>query len=77
MIQAETFPAVAVGVVLGLLVGFWAAQTIRGMLWGVTPSDPLTFTYAACLMVLITGLAAFIPARRGSKADPIVALRHE
>ena len=77
MILGETFTVVFVGVALGVAAGFGAAQMIRGMLWGVTASDPLSFAGAAGVMIVVAGVAAFVPARRASKADPMIALRFE
>ena len=77
MILGEAITVVVVGVALGLAAGFGAAQIIRGILYGVPPSDPLTFTLAACLVLFVGAIAAFLPAYRASKADPIVALRLE
>lgn len=77
MILGETVAVVLVGVALGVAAGFGAAQMIRGMLWGVTANDPLSFAGAACVMMVVAGIAALLPARRASKADPMVALRTE
>lgn len=77
MIVGEAITVVFAGVALGVALGFYAAQTIRGMLFGVTPTDPLTFIFAAGLMLSVAAIAAFLPAYRASKADPIVALRFE
>lgn len=77
MILRETATLVFVGVVLGVAAGFGAAQMIREMLWGVTPTDPLTISSAACLVLIVAGIASFLPARRASKADPMVTLRFE
>ena len=77
MILRETIIVVFIGVALGVAAGFDGAKTIQGMLWGVSASDPLTFVLAGCVMLLMAGVAAFLPARRASKADPIIALRFE
>ncbi len=77
MILGETITVVFVGVALGVAAGFGAAQMIRGMLWGVSASDPLSFVGAACVMLLVAGIAAFLPARRAMRTDPMVALRFE
>ncbi|MGH9865856.1 MAG: FtsX-like permease family protein, partial [Candidatus Acidiferrales bacterium] len=77
LILGETIMVVFVGVTFGVAAGFVVARTIRGMLYGVTPNDPLTFAFAACLMLLVAAIAAFLPAYRASKADPMVALRFE
>lgn len=77
MILGETITMVLVGVALGVAAGFGAAQMIRGMLWGVGASDPLSFSLATCLMLFIAGIAAFLPARRAMRVDPMIALRYE
>lgn len=77
MILNETMFVVFLGVAVGIAAGYWAAQGIRGMLWGVSASDPVTFVGAACVMILVAAIAAFLPARRAAKADPMIALRTE
>lgn len=77
MMLRETMIVVFVGIALGIATGYDAAQSIRGMLWGVKPSDPLTFAGAACAMISVAAIAAFLPAWRAAKADPMVALRTE
>jgi len=77
MILGETITIVLVGLVLGAAAGFGAAQTMRGMLWGVATSDPLSFGLSTCLMLFIARIAAFLPARRAMRVDPITALKYE
>ena len=77
MILRDAVSAVAVGIVLGGTAGFLLAPTIRGMLYQVSPGDPLTFAAAACLMLFVATIAALIPAYRASKVDPLIALRAE
>lgn len=73
----EMMRVVCIGIVFGVGAVFGATQIIRGTIWGVKPTDPLSFGFAICLMVLIAGIAATLPARRAMKVDPMVALRCE
>jgi len=50
---------------------------MSSMLFGVKPTDPLTFASVALLLCAIAMLACYVPARRATKVDPIIALRHE
>lgn len=74
-ILLETLRLAAVGIALGLAAAWGLGQAIQGLLFGVTPADPVTF--AATLMVLtaVAALAGYLPARRASRINPVVALR--
>ena len=74
---SEIMRAVCIGIAFGLGAIVPAAQLIRETIWGVKPTDPLSIAFAICLMLLIAGIAAFLPARRAMKVDPMVALRYE
>lgn len=65
------------GVVIGLIIALALARLMQSMLTGVTPLDPLTHAAAASLLLFAAVLAAWLPARRASRVDPMVALRHE
>ena len=68
---------VVCGAVLGLAGALAVTSYLRSLLYGVTPSDPLTFL-SVCLLLVAVGLAAcYIPARRATRVDPMVALRYE
>jgi len=67
----------AVGIPAALALARLGRQWISGMFYGVPPSDPANFVLAALLMAGVALLAGFLPARRASRVDPIVALRHE
>jgi putative ABC transport system permease protein len=67
----------ALGIALGTLGALWLARLIAGLLYVVKPSDPLTFVSVAILLGGIALLACFIPARRATRVDPLVALRYE
>jgi predicted permease len=77
MLLGEMMRAVCVGIAFGLGAAVLAAQMIRQTIWGVKPTDPLSLGFAICLMLLIAGVAAFLPARRAMRVDPMVALRYE
>lgn len=65
------------GVALGL-VGSWALlRVIKDMVFGISTADPLTFMVIAALLTVVALLACWLPARRASKVDPLVALRYE
>ena len=65
------------GVALGVLVALVAMRQLSGLLFGVSAYDPVTFGAVALLLMLVALLACYIPARRATCVDPLVALRHE
>jgi putative ABC transport system permease protein len=77
LIVGQGMALVAIGVVLGLGGAFAASRLIRGLLFDIGATDPLTFASVAALIMLIALLACYIPARRAMKVDPMIALRCE
>jgi predicted permease len=67
----------AAGLLLGLLVAFAAMRVLGSLLFGVSAHDPLTFGAVSLALALAAALACYIPARRATKVDPIIALRYE
>jgi putative ABC transport system permease protein len=65
------------GIAAGAMISFGMTRLISGMLFGITPTDPLTFVGVVTLLGAVAFLANYLPARRASKVDPMVALRYE
>jgi ABC-type lipoprotein release transport system permease subunit len=67
----------AAGIALGVLGAAWLTQVIKSLLFRVSPIDPLTFAFVGALLLFVAAAATYVPARRATKVDPIVALRYE
>jgi ABC-type antimicrobial peptide transport system permease subunit len=68
---------VGIGVALGLIVSLALGRVIATQLWGVSAYDPWTLVSVPAVLLLISLLACWLPARRAARVDPLVALRYE
>jgi putative ABC transport system permease protein len=77
MVISHGLKLASVGVAIGLLGAFALSRLLTSMLFGVTTLDPLSYGGTVVLLLLMVGLACYVPARRAMSVDPIVALRYE
>ena len=77
MVLSQGLRTIFIGVAIGIAGALALTRTVESLLFGVTPTDPLTFGAVTLLLVAAALLACFIPARRATKVDPMVALRYE
>jgi putative ABC transport system permease protein len=75
MMIGEGLTLSLIGLALGLVGAWWLGQTVSSLLFGVTATDPLTFTTVSLLLTAVATAACYFPARRAMRVDPIVALR--
>jgi predicted permease len=77
LVLREALVLVVAGVAIGLPVAFALVRLVSSQLFGLKPTDPITFGGAAVLLAVVALFAGYIPARQATKVDPMVALRHE
>jgi putative ABC transport system permease protein len=77
LVIAGGFKPALIGLAIGLIATLALTRMMRGLLFGVSALDPLTFAGVALLVIGVTLTACYLPARRAAKADPMIALRHD
>ena len=77
MVMRESLILVAIGVAIGIAAALGAGRVVESLLFGLTPRDATTSAAAIAVMVGVSVLAGYLPARRASRLDPMAALRHD
>ena len=77
MVMGEGARLVCTGAIVGLLAAFWLTRLLRNQLFEVQPADPSVLAAAVLLLLAVASLACYLPARRATRIDPMVALRYE
>jgi ABC-type lipoprotein release transport system permease subunit len=77
MILGEVLLLIAIGIAIAIPIAFACGKLISGMLFGVSVTDPATVIISSAILIAVAALAGFLPARRASRVDPMVALRYQ
>jgi ABC-type antimicrobial peptide transport system permease subunit len=77
MILRDGIKLAALGVGIGIVCAIGLTRLMANMLFGVSPTDPLTFFAIPVLLMIVALLACYIPARRAMRVDPVIALRYD
>jgi ABC-type antimicrobial peptide transport system permease subunit len=77
LVFREVLLLVGIGIITGLVAASAVTRTAESLLYGLQPNDPLTLVLATMTLLAVAVLAGYLPARRASKVDPMIALRHE
>lgn len=77
MVLRQAIVLIAIGAATGLFLAAFSGRLLAGILYGVNPSDPLVLTAAVTTLTAVAVFAAFIPAHRATRVDPMIALRYE
>jgi predicted permease len=77
LVLRESMALVAAGIAIGIALAFVASRLVASLLYGLAPTDPLTMAAAMAVMGTVSAVAGYLPARRASRVDPMVALHYE
>jgi len=77
MVLRQGMLLVACGLLIGVLTALFATRLVGSLLVGLSATDPLTYLFISLLLAVVAALAGYVPARRATRVDPMVALRSE
>jgi putative ABC transport system permease protein len=77
MVLRRGFALIAAGIGIGLLASFGLTRFLVSQIWGVSPTDPWTFGLVITVVTCVGLAACYLPARKATEVDPLVALRYE
>jgi putative ABC transport system permease protein len=77
LVMKQAIGMILAGLLLGLGLALGFTRLLSSLLYGIQPTDRLTFAAASVLLIVVATLASYIPARRATKVDPLLALRYE
>ena len=77
LVMRESMLLVAIGVVAGVAIALASGRLVATLLYGLPPTDPMSIALAAGVMIFVSAVAGYLPARRASRVDPMVALHYE
>ena len=77
MVVGQAMTLTSAGLVIGAIGAWLMTRLMQNLLYGVTPSDPVTFVAVSLLLALVAAIAASVPGLRATRVDPVIALRSE
>ena len=77
MLLRDAGRLVAAGIAIGIVLSLAAGRAAPALLFGLEPYDPVTLGFAVLLLAVVAAASSYVPARGGSRLDPLAALRHD